>query len=371
MLSSNETHASIFLNALTGLGPRRYQNLVKAFGSARGAVSAGPRAWAEVEDFGAPVVADVEAEYALCQKVAEQDVGLLEEMGARVLLWQEGPYPRLLKEISSAPPIIYALGREADFDQPAVAVVGSRRSTYYGEKASRQLAEGLVEAGVRIVSGLARGIDTVVHEATLNAKGKTWAVVGSGLGSVYPPENQKLFERIQQSGAILSEFPMQTKPHPANFPRRNRIIAGLTLGTVVVEGTEKSGSLITARLAAEEGREVFAVPGPIGFPQSRAPNLLIRSGAALTESAEDILSVFGLSKQPVPMRTDSGTDDSSQTAASASIQRVMANVGGVPIPKEVLSQRTKLDPAALSSLLLEMELHGFVRCLPGGFVVKA
>ncbi len=202
----------------------------------------------------------------------------------------DSDYPDLLKEIYDPPPVIYYKGRIEIFNEaPAVAMVGSRRSTPYGRKVATRMAYELSKHDIIVVSGLARGIDTAAHQGILNNEGKTAAVLGSGLDYIYPPENRDLFKEIQNDGVVISEFPPGTRPLPGNFPRRNRIISGLCLGVVVVEAPEKSGSLITANLAPEQGREVMAVPGNIDRSRSRGTNDLIKKGAKIVTDVEDIL----------------------------------------------------------------------------------
>jgi DNA processing protein len=271
----------------------------------------------------------------------------------------------LLKEISAPPLVLYAIGDDITDAVRAVAIVGSRACTHYGEKIARRLSEDFSAAGVVTVSGMARGIDTRVHSATLASGGRTWAVVGSGLLMNYPPENRTLAERIAHQGAVISEFPMATKPHPSNFPRRNRIIAGLTAATIVVEGAETSGALITARIAAEEGRDVFAVPGPAGSVQSRAPHRLLRNGAALVESAEDVLTELGWSAG-ILLRVDP-----SVMLASPDLARVIDAVSDVPMDRDELLERIRLDVKTAVPLLVQLEMQGLIRTLPGGKLIKA
>lgn len=212
--------------------------------------------------------------------------------GARILTADDEEYPGLLKQIYDPPLALYIRGG-APAGTPAVGIVGTRKPTDYGARSAARFARELARAGLAVVSGLARGIDTVAHEAALKAGGRTWAVLGSGLGVCYPPENRKLAEKIAGSGgALLSEFPMAAGPMPANFPRRNRVISGLSYAVLVVEGDYKSGALITARAALEQGREVLALPGPVDSVMSRGPNMLLKNGAALAESALDIIAAL-------------------------------------------------------------------------------
>jgi DNA processing protein len=255
------------------------------------------------------------------------------------------------------------------FDPPAVALVGSRKCSYYGEKVARRLSADLAEAGISTVSGFARGIDSHVHDETLVHGGRTWAVLGSGLSVLYPSENKRLAERIEASGALISEFPMKTTPFPANFPRRNRIIAGLSQGTVVIEGQIKSGALITARLAADAGREVYAVPGPITSALSAGPHYLLHMGAKMVTNVDDILEeIPGLAD--VSHQGSGGAPGENNPGLTEEENRLLLFLGDVPVNKDVLALKIKKDPRDLAAVLLEMELRGLVRLLPGGAIVR-
>jgi DNA processing protein len=295
----------------------------------------------------------------------------IETTGVQIYLWQDPVYPALLRQGSAAPPIIYALGNGLTEEAFPLALVGSRRPTYYGEKVARTLAGDLAQVGVTTVSGLARGIDSCVHGETVKHGGSTWAVLGSGLLNLYPRENRDLAAKIIERGALISEFPLHTPPYRGHFPRRNRIIAGLSHATVVIEGDEKSGSLITARLAAEEGRDVFAVPGPIHSRLSRGPHRLIQSGAALITGSEDIFKELPehlLQKhQIMNARKESGAT----APKSMEESRLLAELESTALARDVLAERLKLSAAELSPLILTLELKGIVRTLPGGLIERA
>lgn len=221
----------------------------------------------------------------------EKELGSAEKAGIRVLALGDPDYPQILKDIYDPPLVLYVRGSLSPL--PAAAIVGTRRATPYGLRTAARLGRELAQRGVAVASGLARGVDTAAHRAAVESGGVTWAVLGTGLGAVYPPENRGLADSIVSAGgAVVSEFPLATRGLPANFPRRNRIISGLSLATVVVEGGFESGALITARFALDQGREVLAVPGPVDSPASRGPNYYIKNGAFPAESAEDILACF-------------------------------------------------------------------------------
>jgi DNA processing protein len=364
MTFTNEVLDSLALNGLSGLGPAALRDLLTHFGSASEVLKAGPAAWSAVTRHGfdaAQVAEDLQPSIAR----ARADAELAASCKADIYLAHTGPYPRLLRETACPPPVLYVIGGDVSVDRRVVAIVGSRACTHYGEKIARRMAEDFASSGVVTVSGLARGIDTRVHEATLAAGGETWAVVGSGLLMTYPPENRGLAEKIVEHGAMISEFPMATKPHPANFPRRNRIIAGLSSATVVVEGGSTSGALITARLAAEEGRDVFAVPGPAMSIQSRAPHRLLREGAVLAESADDVVQELGWNAL-INLR-----DTGKAAAVDGPARRIVSAITDVPLDRDELLARVSLDAKSAATLLVQLEMQGLIRALPGGKLVKA
>lgn len=273
-------------------------------------------------------------------------------------------YPDRLRRIYDPPPLIYVRG-DLRSAEPAVAVVGSRRATATGRVVTERLAAGLAASGVTVVSGLARGIDAVAHRAALDAGGRTIAVLGCGLDVIYPPEHSGLMEAITQQGCIITEFPLGTPPLRHHFPQRNRIIAGLTLGVVVVEGDERSGALSTAGYALDEGREVMAVPGSVLNPLSRAPNGLLRQGATLVESAEDVLAAVGL---PLPSRQT--VQASAITPPEGPPAVVWQAVRTEPTHIDQVAQEAGLPVAEVAALLMELEIRGLVRQVPGKHFIR-
>ncbi|MDO8730638.1 MAG: DNA-processing protein DprA [Candidatus Omnitrophota bacterium] len=276
-------------------------------------------------------------------------------------------YPRLLGKIHGPPEVLYVKGTLLEEDEAAVAIVGTRGATPYGLAIAGQLAEELARCGVTVVSGLAEGIDAAAHEGALKAGGRTIAVVGHGLSRIYPSQHQKLAERIAESGCIVSEFQMEEKPNPWNFPKRNRIIAGLSLGTVVVEAPFKSGALITARFAMEQGREVFAVPGPVSSRQSEGTHALLKDGAKLVGRVEDILEELAPHLKDCLNRYQALKP---QPVAGAGLSGEEAQVfQAVPVGSgmgfEGIARATALQPARLLSVLTGLELKGLVRQAPG------
>lgn len=293
------------------------------------------------------------------------DLRWLEDGAERRILPITDPcYPWLLRHIADPPLVLFVDGDPACLDQPSLAVVGSRSPTPQGREIARDFGRALGRAGFVIVSGLARGIDGAAHQGTLE-KGRTVAVCGHGLDSVYPAAHRRLGEAIRKQGALISEFPTGTPPRRPHFPRRNRLISGLCLGTLVVEAGMQSGSLITARLAAEQNREVFAVPGSIHSPQSRGCHSLIRKGATLVESVHDILAELGHFSDRW-RQTDNGGSQNSGHGHDWFLQ----HMGYAPCTPDELVNRSGLTSAEVSSMLLRLELEGCVEMCPGGSYVR-
>ena len=275
----------------------------------------------------------------------------------------DAAYPAALRTIADPPPVLYVRGTVRPGDARAVAVVGTRRASAYGAQAARHLAGGLARNGVTVVSGLARGIDAVAHDAALLAGGRTLAVLGCGVDVTYPPEHRRLAERIVGSGALLAEVPPGTPPLRFHFPRRNRIISGLCAGVVVVEGREDSGALITACAALEQGRDVFAVPGPIFDPRTAAPHGLLRDGAAPVTRVEDILNALGW---PVE---HAGLPDA-VPPLDGEEGRVFAHLELTPQTPDAIAARSQLSAAAVARSLVALECRGLVMALPGQRYVR-
>ncbi len=279
----------------------------------------------------------------------------LAQPGHELLAWDDPDYPQALLELGHAPPVLYFTGQRAVLNRPALAIVGSRNATPQGADNATAFAQALADAGYTIISGLAQGIDTAAHVGALRGVGSTLAVVGTGLDRVYPAENRALAHAIAANGGLLSEFPPGTPPTRFNFPRRNRLIAGLARGVLVVEAALSSGSLITARLAGEAGREVFAIPGSIHSPLARGCHRLIRDGAKLVETAQDILDELGsTSRVPPP------------AATGAPAHPLLEALGDDPADVDLLCARTGQPPAMVLEALVLLELDGNVTALPGG-----
>lgn len=289
----------------------------------------------------------------------------IQSQGIQVITWNDSEYPRRLKEIDQPPPVLYARGDLMPASEWAIAVVGTRRMTGYGRQVTEELAACLAANGVTLVSGLARGVDSIAHQAVLKAGGTTVAVLGSGVDQIYPPEHRRLAEEMISTGAIISDYAPGTPPDSANFPPRNRIISGLSIATVVIEAGDTSGALITATFAAEQGRDVFAVPGPIYAPQSRGTNRLIAQGARPLLKVEEVLEVLNL--QDVPRLRAARLS----LPENATERRLLMLIGLEPLHVDEICTQSGLSIEEVSATLAMMELKGMVRQMGGMNYVSA
>ncbi len=283
----NDTERFLILNMVENLGSVRTQALLKHFGSLEEIFQAKERGLKEVKGIGEKIAFEIIQSIRRIDLKKELD--LIKRYNIKIVSFLDKGYPKNLKNIYDPPIALYVLGDLVPQDDAAIAIVGSRLASFYGIQQAERLGFELASRGVTVVSGLARGIDSSAHRGALKAGGRTLAVLGSGLLNIYPKEHRGLAEEISENGAVISEFPMRTIPERGNFPKRNRIISGLSLGVVVVEAAQRSGALITSDIAMEEGREVFAVPGKVDSITSRGTNRLIKQGAKLVETANDIL----------------------------------------------------------------------------------
>ncbi len=351
-----------------------FKNLVTAFGSPRAVFEAPVAALRQVPHITQKAARNI-GDFNAWQPV-ERELEMADRLGVSIVTSDSPFYPPLLLNIYDFPPVLYVKGTLTQSDLP-LAVVGSRMASTYGRYTTERLCRELALSGVTIVSGMARGIDSAAHTGALAGKGRTIAVLGSGLDVVYPPENKGLFERIAESGAVITEFPFATQPLAANFPARNRIISGISLGVVVVEAGEKSGSLITARVALEQGREVFAVPGSIDSPGTKGTHRLIREGAKLVEGTQDILEEI-LPQVDLHREPDNPTaEDTSENGVipfgelEAAEQVILKALGVKPIHIDTLAVDTGYQIKNLLGILMSLELKGHVTQLPGKiFVAK-
>lgn len=363
-LSAAERLDRLRLIRSENVGPRTYARLLERYGSAGAALAALP----DLARKGG-----ARRSIKICPRAeAERELEATAKAGARLLVLGEPDYPAWLAALEDAPPMLCVLGGGPVLARPLVAMVGARNASLNGRNFARRLAADLGRAGYGVVSGLARGIDTAAHQGSL-ATG-TVAVMAGGIDVIYPPENADLWREVAQAGAVVSEMPVGTQIQANHFPRRNRIVSGLSLGVVVVEAAARSGSLITARFAAEQGREVFAVPGSPMDPRAAGPNDLIRNGAVLTESAADVISVLGdLLRRPLAegRRADfraapSAHPDESEMDSARRI--VIESLGPAAVAVDEIIRQCQLSPSMVSWVLLELELAGRLERHPGNRV---
>jgi DNA processing protein len=358
------TEALIALNMIEHVGPVRVRQLLEYFQDAPAILAASKDSLMRVHGIGVDVaeaIADWENGIDLGGELKR-----IQEFGCHVVTQADENYPDLLRQIYDPPIVLYVRGELTRKDKNAVAIVGSRQTTHYGIEVARKLAYQLAYIGVSVVSGGARGIDTSAHQGALAAKGRTIAVLGTGINIVFPAENAELFERIAANGAVISQFPFNRPADKQSFPIRNRIVAGMTLGTVVVEANLTSGALITVNFATEYGRQVFAVPGRIDSPRSKGCHELIKKGAKLCESAEDILGEFeylfpATNRPPAPNET--GTLPALELSEQE--QRVFACLGKEELSIDEVIRKSGLPASAVAVTLLGLEMKRIVRQLPG------
>lgn len=368
MISQEELLASVALSSLPGIGRATYCKLLNHFGRADKIFSASRDELQAVPEIRSDIIHSIQKFGNW--KDSETTIGRVRELGAKIIPWQDPDYPRNLREINDPPPLLYVRGDLHPEDRLALSVVGSRFPTEYGITVGEMVTRELTYRGFTIVSGLARGIDALSHQTALSAGGRTLAVMGSGIDVIYPKENSKLFSEICQHGAVLTEFPPGTPPAAENFPRRNRIISGLGLGLIVIEASIHSGSLITASLALEQGREVFAVPGRITSPRSGGTNQLIREGAKLVARADDIIEeIFPsldseLLARVIPSRK-SGSSPRSMPAFAPDEEKIFNLLGEDPLSFDQIISQTGLSFGEISEGLLNLELKGIIHRLPG------
>ena len=354
----DERYHWLALNFIPGIGPVLVRTLLDRFGGPEHVFKASRRELETVEGIGERLAALI-TETDIQGKV-RSELKLVEELNASIVTFTDKSYPNNLKQIYDPPPLLYVRGDLQAKDDLAISMVGSRLSSSYGRMITERIAGDMARHGVTIVSGMARGIDSAAHRGALSAGGRTIAVLGCGVDIVYPPENRRLFEEITVHGAVISEFPMSTPPEGTNFPRRNRIISGLSLGVVVVQADSRSGSLITAGLALEQNRDVFAVPGNVGMARSRGTNRLIKQGAKLVESADDIL------EEILPRFQHQGLEPTDvKPSLEDEEERVFRIIEDEPAHIDSIIAQTGMDASRVSAILLQLELKGLVQQLPG------
>jgi len=373
----------ILLNLVADVGSTRLRKLLDTFETLERLFKATANEIQQVERIG-PVAAERIATGCRNERALAQELARAKARGVTVVTLEDAEYPQQLKTIHDPPLVLYVQGTLTAEDTVSVAIVGTRRASFYGLRSAEQLGYDLALRGITVVSGLALGVDGAAHRGAVKAKGRTLAILGSGLDHLYPPAHQELAQEIAQHGALISEFPMATTPEPYHFPRRNRIISGLSLGVVVVEAAQRSGALITADFALEQGREVFAVPGPMEAITSQGTHQLLKQGARLVTSVEDILEELHVSGRVLPLRCSRswapppGVDPPTAriiSAAPAQLleqeQRVFACVSEEqPRYIDVIAAESEVTVSEASVLLLQLELKHLVQQLPGKQFVR-
>lgn len=360
---NDEIISALKLHMTPGIGPRTFADLVEAFGSPQQVLAAAPSELKNIPGVGGKLVAEI----AMAEKIdVQSQLDLCHQNDIEILAQPSVAYPRLLGEIYDPPNILFCAGQLKPVDEMAVAIVGTRHATQYGKKVAESLARSLAMAGVTIVSGLARGIDGIAHQAALDAGGRTVAVLGSGLLNIYPPEHRDLAEEIKKRGAVLSEALPMASPKSGCFPRRNRIVSGMSLGVIVIEAGAKSGALISARLASEQGREVFAVPGRIDSRMSQGCHALLRDGAKLVQSADDVLDELG------PLMTPASTDGGNATIRKPAElmlteqeSRILNAIDDAPTNFDDIVAATDLPAARVLATISVLEMRRLIRRISG------
>ena len=352
-------------NKISDIGPKRFYKLLEYFGSTDAAWQAKSGEISKVLNLSPKIASRLFEEKN--NIIPEQELDLILKYKVNVLTIEDALYPENLRTIHYPPPVLYFHGTIVESDKNSISIVGTRKATYYGKMVAEKLSKDLALAGLTIISGMARGIDTAAHKGALSVNGRTIAVLGCGIDHIYPPENRRLAQEIQESGAIISEFPLSTLPERQNFPRRNRIISGLSLGTVVVEAAEKSGALITADFALEQGREVFAIPGNINSPLSNGAHNLIKQGAKLVDNYQDILEEIHIVLPQKTAENEMVKENTSLTEEEKTIYQIITKE---PIQIDEIIGASKLSAGKVSEILLSLELKDLIKEIEGKRFIK-
>ncbi|HBA26331.1 MAG TPA: DNA-protecting protein DprA [Nitrospinae bacterium] len=357
----------IALNMVDEIGSITYQKLITHFGSPENIFSASKKELMEVDGIREKTANSIKS-FRLEEEI-KSELNRIEKSGVNVITTNDNDYPSSLKTIYAPPPVLYIKGKIIENDAIAVAVVGSRSPTTYGKLVTEKISMELSERDITIISGMARGIDSIAHKSAIVGGGRTIAVLGCGLNVIYPPENFKLMDEIISHGAAISEFPMSERPDKMNFPQRNRIISGLSLGTLIIEAAEKSGSLITARHAVEQGREVFAVPGSINSLKSKGTNRLIKSGAKLVEGAEDIIDEFPPDVRSFLRPVKKNKTEEPDLAGDE--KYIFSLIDSESRHIDTIIEHSNLPVGIVSGILVKLELKGLIRQTSGKIFVRS
>jgi DNA processing protein len=354
------------LSAVPGVGPNRLRALVSHFKDPAAVLGASPRDLVKVEGIDKKTALSI-AHFQDGEKFAVHQLARLNRVGGRIITFWDDEYPEPLKKTYDPPSLLFILGAISPDDAYSIAIVGTRKPTTYGKIIAERFSEQIAAMGLTVVSGLARGIDTVAHKAALKTGGRTLAVIGSGIDVIYPSENKPLADRISRNGAVLSEYEMGAAPDAVNFPRRNRIISGLALGTLIVETTESGGAMITANTALDQNREVFAIPGPITEGRSSGTNRLIKEGRAkLVETLDDIVNEI----RPKLKSRFRAEEKKVETPLSLFEKRLLDCLGTEPLHIDAIAERTSFTTSDALVNLLSLEFKGLVKQLPGKMFVR-
>jgi DNA processing protein len=365
---SNDRLDYLRLALVPGVGPRTLAALLEFFGSPAEVLRASLSRLGEVERVGPKIATAIRD--ASQSEFAAQVVKKCEEQRVTILMPGDAEFPRLLHELADPPPVLFMRGSLTRTDQLAVAVVGTRHPTLYGRQVAESISRGLAKAGFTIVSGLARGIDAVAHRAAIDAGGRTIALLGSCVTDIYPPEHVSLAEDVIEHGAILSETDPFAKPKAGVFPQRNRLISGLSLGVIVVEAAERSGALITAQHAGEQGRDIFAIPGPVNSRVSRGCNRLIRDGAILVQDAQDVIEHLGPLVEAADVADDRVIHHPAELQLNDQETAVLQAIQSVPTDLDTIVQQSQLPVSRVLSTISVLEIRGMIRRSGGRSVLR-
>ena len=361
----NNFEALVSLNLIPQIGSVRLEQLLKYFGQPREVFKAPVRSLAEV--VGERLAQDIAGFNPRC---LNNDLALAKKAGVEIITFLDRGYPQVLKEIPAYPIVLYCLGQIIEADNLAVGIVGSRRASFYGLSNAENFAAQLSVRGVTIVSGMARGVDTYAHRGALKSSGRTIAVMGSGFNHIYPAENTDLAYKISASGAVVSEFSMETKPLPQNFPRRNRLISGLSRGILITEAARNSGALITADFALEQGKDVFALPGRIDSVASMGTNVLIKQGAKLVTGCEDILEELDLAVVDTKKVEPVVAKVQEEAVYEKEEVRLYECIRQQPVAIDDLVRKSSLSSSQVLNLVLKLQFRKLIRILPGKYFIR-
>lgn len=366
MLNMTQIEALVSLNMVPEIGSIRLGRMLKFFGKPENILKAPAEKLIAVSGIGGQIAQQITS---FKKEDLDKELALAKKLGLKIITQDDADYPENLKNIYDPPIVLYIKGELKQEDKYAMAIVGSRRASFYGLNSAEKFAYELSEKGFTIVSGMARGIDTYAHRGALKQGGRTIAVMGSGFNHIYPSENKGLAEKIAKNGAVISEFPINAEPFKQNFPQRNRVISGLSLGVLVVEAARNSGALITADFGLEQGRDVFALPGKVDSQTSFGTNGLIKQGAKLVSCAEDILEEFNCLKEQAKKDKVEKTDKSD--AVDGEEGQIYDLISSQSVHLDELLEKTNLDIPRISDILLKLQLKKLIKQLPGKQFARA